>query len=180
MNPAAFYLEPHPGLPFPRDVVVRGSARRAGTRLRMAWSLAGPPGAFVAPAPPIRPERRRGLWEDTCCEFFLAFPERPGYREFNLSPAGHWNVFRFDSYRAGMREETAFAALAFAAAGDEHGCEVTAEFDLAPLDGAAGPWRLAVATVVSGAGGLSYWALAHPRPEPDFHDAGGFLIRLDA
>src|SRR4030042_7193941 len=35
------------------------------------------------------------------------------YWEFNLSPAGHWNVYRFASYRKEMREEPAFASLPF-------------------------------------------------------------------
>jgi len=27
---------------------------------------------------------------------------------FNLSPAGHWNIYRFEDYRQGMQEEMAF------------------------------------------------------------------------
>ncbi len=35
------------------------------------------------------------------------------YWEFNLSPAGDWNVYRFTDYRQGMEEETAISSLPF-------------------------------------------------------------------
>ena len=63
--------------------------------------------------PADMPARRDRLWEETCFEFFLAVKNSPRYWEFNLSPAGHWNVYRFADYRQGMQEEPAFASLPF-------------------------------------------------------------------
>ncbi len=95
MNPAAFVLVPFPGMAVPDGVRISGAARRAGAALYLDWRLEAPVGSVAIPLPAARPERRRELWEGTCFECFLASADRPEYHEFNLSPAGHWNVFRF-------------------------------------------------------------------------------------
>ena len=39
--------------------------------------------------------------------------------------------------------------------------------------------QVAITSVIEERSGrLSYWALAHPGPEPDFHRRDGFLLRL--
>ncbi|HEY9898689.1 MAG TPA: DOMON-like domain-containing protein [Pantanalinema sp.] len=179
MKPTDFVLEPYPGLPFPAGVRVCGKARREGAALHLSWRLEGPPGSLALPLPAARPERRRELWEETCFEFFLASPERPGYWEFNLSPAGHWNVFHFDDYRAGMTDETAFEALPFTVSNRPEACEVSVCIDPTELGLAAAPWLLAVSTVVAEPGGrVTYWALSHPGTQPDFHHPDAFGVRL--
>jgi len=179
MNPTDFVLEPYPGLPFPAGVRVSGMVRREGAALHLDWRLEGPADSLAIPLPAARPERRRDLWEETCFEFFLASPERPGYWEFNLSPAGHWNVFRFDSYRAGMTDEPAFDALPFSISNRPETCEVSACIDTTGLGIAGAPWLLAISTVVADPEGrVTYWALSHPGPQPDFHHHNSFLIRL--
>lgn len=174
-----FVLEPFPGLPFPAEVRVSGTARREGSALHLTWRLDASPGSLEISQPAARPERRRELWEETCFEFFLTSPARRGYWEFNLSPAGHWNVFRFDAYRAGMKDETAFEALPFSVSNRPGLCEVSARIDLVGLGIAAAPWQLAIATVVAEPGGrVTYWALSHPSSQPDFHHPEAFLVRL--
>ena len=44
------------------------------------------------PAAAETPRRRDRLWEETCLELFLGTADSGEYWEFNLSPAGHWNV----------------------------------------------------------------------------------------
>ncbi|MDB5095751.1 MAG: hypothetical protein JWM80_172, partial [Cyanobacteria bacterium RYN_339] len=101
------------------------------------------------------------------------------YWEFNLSPDGHWNVYRFEGYRSGMQAEEALSALRFTVSRREDGCDMALGVDLAPLGLAAAAWQVAVAVVVAEAGGrVSFWALAHPGAEPDFHDPGAFVLRL--
>ncbi len=179
MNPREFVLEPYPGSPIADGVRVSGVARRAGAALHLDWRLEGPAGSLAIPPRAARPERRRDLWEETCFEFFLASPERPGYWEFNLSPAGHWNVFRFDSYRAGMADETAFDVLPFSITNRPGICEVSVCMDTTCLGCDADPWLLAVATVVAEPEGrISYWALSHPGTQPDFHHSEAYVIRL--
>lgn len=179
MTPIAFDLAPFPGLPAPGGVQIAGTAARSGASLHLVWRLESPAGSLAPPGPIARPERRRALWEGTCFEFFLARAECPGYWEFNLSPAGHWNVYRFDAYRAGMTEETAFESLPFSVSRPPGRCEASACIDTTRLGIAASPWRLAVATVVSEPSGrVTFWALSHPGIEPDFHLPESFGLRL--
>lgn len=179
MNPIAFDLAPYPGLPAPEGVRVSGEARRSGAVLVLRWRLDDPAGSLELPHLAARPERRRDLWEETCFECFLASPERPGYWEFNLSPAGHWNVYRFDAYRTGMTEELAVDALPFSVSRHPGGLEVDVRIDTTALGIAGAPWRLAVATVLAEpAGRVTFWALAHPGAEPDFHHPEAFGLAL--
>ena len=181
MTGAELVLAPFPGLPAPAGVAVHVTARREGPVLHLAWRLAGPAGAIAFPAPAAMPGRLRGLWDATCCEFFLAAPGRPGYWEFNLSPAGPWNAFHLAAYRAGMVEEPALQALPFAVERAPGSCDVALRLDLTPLGLGAAPWRLNVAAVVADpAGGQSFWAAAHPGAEPDFHHPDAFVVVLDA
>lgn len=174
-----FTLAPFPGLPVPEGVRVTGRARREGALLDLSWRLEFPAGMVAIPAPAATPERRRELWEATCFEFFVMSPDRPGYWEFNLAPSGHWSVFHFDGYRAGMRDEAAFAALPFTVSNGPGRCEAATSIDLTALGLAESPWRLAVTMVVAEPGGrTTYWALAHPAAQPDFHHAGGFVLPL--
>ncbi len=57
---------------------------------------------------------------------------------------------------------------------------VTASMAILELADAPWPWRVGLTAVVEDrAGGLSYFALRHPRDNPDFHDAAGFAVSLD-
>ena len=113
MNGRNFFLQPFSPLgPRPISRLTASLARRAD-ELAIRYELSGQLGQLVIPGPAGLPARRHGLWEETCFEFFLGVKDSPGYWEFNLSPAGHWNVYRFAGYRQGMAEETAFASLPF-------------------------------------------------------------------
>lgn len=172
-----FALAPFPGDPAPAGVRIAGDVAREGAVLALTWRLHDPDGVAAVP-PPAPPERRYGLWEATCFEFFVRDPAGPGYWEFNLAPEGHWNVYRLDAYREGLRDEPAFARLPFAVTQTPGGLEVALRVDLAPLGLAEAPWRLAIAAVVAAGAGTSYWALAHPAAEADFHAPGAFTLDL--
>jgi hypothetical protein len=62
-----------------------------------------PPAALLLPEPAV-PERADLLWQHSCFELFLMDPESGDYLEFNFSPSGRWAAYRFDGYRAGMRD----------------------------------------------------------------------------
>ena len=119
------------------------------------------------------------MWETTCFEFFLAIPAAAGYWEFNLSPAGLWNVFRLTGYRQGLQEEPAFPRLPFTVHRQPEILTLTLNVDLAAIIPGNPPLEVAISTVLQHQDGrLSYWALTHPGPEPDFHHREGFLIKL--
>lgn len=47
---------------------------------------------------PQRFQRKDELWLDTCFECFFQI-DKDSYEEFNLSPFGHWQCYRFSAYR---------------------------------------------------------------------------------
>ncbi|MBU4232875.1 MAG: DOMON-like domain-containing protein, partial [Proteobacteria bacterium] len=120
-----------------------------------------------------------GLWEETCFEFFLGVKDSPQYWEFNLSLAGHWNVYRFAGYRQGMAEETALTLLPLSVRRRSDLLEVALELDVGRIVSADQPLMVGIAAVIKLAGnGVTYWALIHPGPAADFHRRDSFLVEL--
>jgi hypothetical protein len=158
--------------------IVGTIARHAGT-LSLSYRLRCHGQPLLIPAPAAIPERRHGLWKDTCFELFLAAKGAPAYWELNLSPAGHWNVYRFSSYRKGMAEESAFAALPLKIAAETDGLSLGLEIDLNNILPAALSLEAGSSAVLRHAdGAITWWALAHPGPQPDFHDRSSFRLFL--
>ncbi len=156
-----------------------GLARRRNGFLHLSYRLGGAIEAVQLASPAPAPSRRDGLWSTTCFECFFGLPGEPGYWECNLSPAGHWNLYALEDYRRGLRPEPACDGLApdIAPVGRELALQL--RIPLPPAIPAGAPLQLAVAAVIEDTGGaLSYWALAHPGAEPDFHHRDGFLLRL--
>ena len=81
------------------NIKITGKISRVSNRLAIHYELLGHLNDVALPMPADMPARKNALWEETCFEFFIAARDSPRYREFNLSPAGHWNVFRFAAYR---------------------------------------------------------------------------------
>jgi hypothetical protein len=179
-------IRPLPLSPFPGERAAAGLSvsvgiAREGETLRVRHSLAGDLAGLAIPPPARRPERRDRLWQLSCMELFLAERGAGGYLEFNLSPAGHWNVWRFDSYRQGMREEAAFVELPFLVTREQGVLSLSLSIGLEGLFPAGRPLVAAAAAVVlDAAGDATHWALAHPASRPDFHARAAFLLDLPA
>jgi hypothetical protein len=169
-------LRAHPVAPAPGPASVWAGVWAIPGGLRLAYRLRGP-GPLAVPDGP--PGRRDGLWRQTCCEAFVAPPEGPGYREFNLAPGGHWQVYAFDRYRGPATTPDLPAPRIHATRGPA-GLGLRADLPAAWLPG-SGPWRLGLCVVLaSPADQVSYWALAHgPGPAPDFHHPDSFAARLE-
>ena len=176
---ARFFLKPFPGEGNPAGVTIRGSIARRAATLSVRCEVRGNLSMLAIPAAAEAPRRKNRLWEETCFELFLGAADSGEYWEFNLSPSGDWNVYRFDGYRAGMREETGIRSLPFDVGRDPVALTLTGEFDLGKIvpagkDIAAG----VTAVVVSTDGGKSHWAIVHPASRPDFHRRDGFALIL--
>ena len=127
------------------------------------------------------PRRRDRLWEETCLELFLGTEGSGEYWEFNLSPSGDWNVYRFTGYREGMREETAFMSLPFDVRRDPEALLLAAECDVGKIVPSSKGLAATVAAVIGTTDGeKSHWALHHPASRPDFHRRDGFVLTLPA
>lgn len=137
----------------------------------LTYRVTGGPLSSPSTAAPVRAD---GLWQATCFELFVKPKGGSGYFEFNFSPSTAWAAYRLDDYRAGM------ADLPLAPPRIEPvGNDVRVTVDLGGLPD--GEWLVAFSAVIEEADGTkSYWALAHPPQEPDFHDPACFALELPA
>lgn len=120
--------------------------------------------------------RADDLWKATCFELFL-YDGEGRYREFNFSPSGQWAAWRFSGYRT---EREDWEPLAVPEITHDHGANLfalTAFIAAAELEGAQ---MAAISAVLIEEDGRrpSYWALAHGKAEPDFHEPACFRIAL--
>jgi hypothetical protein len=179
MRHRSFSLMPFSAAGLPQGIEITGGAGRDAGKLTVRYELRGPLKQLVIPAPADKFARVDRLWENTCFEFFLSSKNSDRYWEVNLSPSGHWNVYRFASYRKGMQEEHAFTALPFSviAGPDSMVLALGADFTtLISSDEAVDAGISAVVRLIDGT--LTYWALSHPGPRPDFHLRDGFILEL--
>ncbi|WP_199302654.1 DOMON-like domain-containing protein [Oscillatoria sp. FACHB-1406] len=124
----------------------------------------------------IETERKNELWKTTCFEFFLGMKKSSRYWEFNLSPSGDWNVYRFEDYRHGMEEERRISRLPFEVRSRDNYVALSLEFDLAAIVSEPEALEIAIASVIqTQTGGVTYWALKHCGTEADFHRRDSFV-----
>ncbi len=178
-NSNSFSLEPLAPFSLLPELTVTGTLTRQDSNLDIRYALSGDLEAVALPAPTDIPARRHGLWRETCFEFFLGLPGAPGYWEFNLSPAGHWNVYGFTAYRQGMAEEMAIVALPFSLRRRSDSLSLALEFDLTRIIPADRLLEVGITAVVKLRDGqATYWALSHPGREADFHRRDGFVLTI--
>jgi hypothetical protein len=179
MTPQSFILKPFPGEAPRFSLEITGTIARHGTVLTLRYELRGDLKAVVLSESADRPARRDGLWQETCFEFFIAPQNLPPYWEFNLSPAGHWNVYGFHAYRQGMHQEAALDTLPFFVLREPTSLLLTLEVEVASFIPPDQSLDVAIAAVIKARdGSLTYWAFTHPGPRPDFHRRDSFIIKL--
>ena len=166
-------LIPHPAFP-PRHVTrIFASVSQKDPRwLQARWRVEGA-GAIVVP---VFAGRRRadGLWRTTCFELFCG--DGPSYAEFNFAPSEAWAAYDFDGYREGMRDRPVSPQPTISWRG---GRSSLAILDVAIPRAAILSGALAISAVIEEEGGAkSFWALAHPPGDPDFHHRTCFAATL--
>ncbi len=130
---------------------------------------------------PCEPRINTELWRHTCFEVFIAVAEQAGYQEFNFAPSREWCIYAFRGYRDGgpLADETMRPCIAVRSTDRRLELDAVVRLDaLSPLHAVA-PLRIGLSAVIETGEGLSYWALRHPGARPDFHNADGFVLRLD-
>jgi hypothetical protein len=170
-------LQAHPDTPQPLVRSLSAAAERRGSLLRLRFELSADLGGLALPK--LRPGRRSdGLWRHSCFEAFITGSDASSYCELNFSPSGDWAAYAFTGYREGMRNlDLASAPLLHVhRVGERLALAATADLGGRARDTQL---RLALAAVIEDMrGGLSYWALRHPKGRPDFHHADGFILEL--
>ncbi|HET7776771.1 MAG TPA: DOMON-like domain-containing protein [Azospira sp.] len=178
--PAETLLLPHPDYAAaPVAAIAVAAARRADGGLTLNYRLQGNLAGLRLPAAPLDPDR---LWAHTCFEVFLARGEAAAYREYNFSPTGQWAAYAFAAYRQREAGAAALPAPLLAWQGRPDGLALEVTLPAAALPAGDGPLALALTAVLELADGapgqLSYWALAHPPGQADFHHRDGFALSL--
>ena len=166
-------LRPHPASPGVAPIEISATvARPSPGVLTLDYTVTGTLNDLLIPAP-AEPSRTDGLWRHTCFEAFVRFGAGEGYAEFNFSPSGDWAAYGFSGYREGMTPLD-IGAPAIEVRYDGGGLELKVRLELTSALSAGA--RLGLSAVIEDrGGGLSYWALAHPATQPDFHHRGGFV-----
>lgn len=179
MRNQTFSLLPFPSQQFLPRIQIIGNIHRYANQLTLNYQVIDDLQQLVIPPLSDTPTRHHELWKNTCFEFFLGIKGNPQYWEFNLSPTGHWNVYHFDGYRQGMREETAFAVLPFTTQYQGDSLTLVVDLDLGPIIAREQEIEAAITTVIEDKNSnITYWALTHSGVEADFHRRDSFMIDL--
>lgn len=151
-------------------------ARGARGSLSLRYVLVGAIDDLLLP--PVRAaERRDRLWQHTCFEIFIRPVSAESYHEFNFAPSGQWAAYRFEARRSGMSNFD-IAPPAIETSLTAGSLELRATLDVADLP-TNEFWRVGLSAVIEEKNGcISYWALAHPPGEPDFHHPACFALQL--
>ena len=179
MKSRSFSLKPFQSAGLLPHLEITGYVGRSSNKLSISYALSGPLAELMIPALADIRLRKNRLWEETCFEFFLAPVNSDHYWEFNLSTSGHWNVYSFTSCRDGMHEETAFTALPFSVQLHRGSLLLSLEVELDKIVPPDQALKINISAVIKTIKGrVTFWALTHPGPQPDFHRRDGFIIDL--
>jgi hypothetical protein len=129
------------------------------------------------------PARTDKLWQHTCFEAFVRASPNPSYLEFNFAPSMEWAAYRFNGHRNGMSVASGISPPHIKMRLNGTGCElrVSLELDGIPDLLTSAPWSLGLSAVIEETGGRkSFWALAHPPGNADFHHPDCFALELPA
>ncbi|MEH1933027.1 MAG: DOMON-like domain-containing protein [Nostoc sp.] len=179
MNDQTFSLQPFPSTKSLPNLKIAGNIARNANQLTICYTLGGDFKEIAIGLTSNAPSRKHELWKDTCFEFFLGIKDSARYWEFNLSLGGHWNVYRFDDYRQGMQEETAFTTLPFSVQNQADGLALVLDVDLGKIISENQTIEVGITTVIKHRDGeVTYWALTHRGAEADFHLRDSFIVKL--
>ena len=178
MSQHQFTLQPFSSTNPIADLKITGNIIRADNNLNLNYQLLGDLSQIEIPPIADKPTRQHRLWETTCLEFFLGIKNSTQYWEFNLSPAKHWNIYRFTDYRQNMTEETALDSLPFKIETQPHCLNLSLQLDLNPIISASQKLTVAISAVIQSDRKITYWALTHPGSKADFHRRDSFIINL--
>jgi hypothetical protein len=187
-------LVPFTPLPLIDALQVWGDATSQSQRLNLMYQITGDYRRLGLPVESLSlvsdgNNRQDNLWQGLCFEGFFGVSGQLDYWELNFALTGAWNLYHFTDYRQGMTPELRLNYLDVTLDTTDTALNLALSLDLANLDFPPdASLDLSLTAVVAEAGSnqlndhltdrLSYWALAHRMPEPDFHCRDSFVLRL--
>ena len=179
INNQIFSLQPFSSANSLSDLKITGNITRQNQILTIKYKLLGNLTELVIPPLASTPIRKNELWQSTCFEFFLGISNSSHYWEFNLSPTGDWNVYRFTNYRENVQEEMAFSSLSFNLQKQSNSLILNVELDLNKIIQIDQDLDIAITSVIKSKNNkVTYWALTHCGSQADFHQRDSFIIQL--
>ncbi|MEA3013214.1 MAG: hypothetical protein QOD42_1759 [Sphingomonadales bacterium] len=168
-------LIPHPETPASAVRFVSAGVQRLPGGLDLQYVVEGDASLLVIPAP-AKPYRTDELWRSTCFELFIREGNQ-AYCEINLSPSGQWAAYRFQDYRGEAEDLDLDEPPRIWFSREPFGLLLTASITI----GLRGNGPVGLSAVIGEKDGtISYWALAHPPGDPDFHHPACFALELPA
>ncbi|MGB3210921.1 MAG: DOMON-like domain-containing protein [Desulforhopalus sp.] len=175
-----FQLRPFTStVPLVEKLSLAGSLARAEGRLTIEYVLQGPMAGIHRAEMSSASSRCDALWRHTCFEFFFARKDESSYWEVNVNLSGCWNVYRFDDYRTGMREEQTVVQPLCRIVTENNLLSLICTMDLIGIVDDSSELEVGISSVIEASdGSISYWALEHYGQNPDFHDRRSFGVLL--
>lgn len=158
-------------------VDITGELSVEPTRIQVRFNLGGEIHLLSYPELKSDVARADELWKTTCFEVFMKLVDQAAYWEYNLSPSGDWNVYRFQAYRQQQQREASITHIDIDVKKSDHKLQtLTASLPLPPVLRDQ-PLCLGVSSVVEDKQGHKhFYALNHVAAKPDFHDHKSFTI----
>lgn len=154
--------------------VINGSLTRSDKKLEVIFEPANYPDVDWPLVDP-NPQRLDNLWQATCFECFLGLSDSTSYIEINASPAGHWQAYHFKTYRD-ERSICGDVAVEVQALPTK---SIIINVDIDHPDFVTSPWEISPSVILFSKGGKqSFYAIQHPKQQPDFHWAQSRTLRL--
>ena len=161
----------------PPPIKITGTVERTKTSLILKYYLHDPSNLVKWPSESMNPSRKDELWKRTCFELFFSESKSKTYWEVNLSPSQDWNVYHFDDYRQGMKQESRVTSMEIEVIHNTMFVIVP----LAPLEiKPSQALEIGVTAVNESSldGDQSFWALIHTGNQADFHRRDSFVLRM--
>ena len=173
-----FTLIPYPAANIPA-IEITGAIIRQDNIISIHYSVRGEIKNILLPNPSTS-SRKDDLWKATCFEFFIAIPNLPEYWEFNMSPSSEWNIYHMDTYRRiGFREESAIDELQFAFKQTANEFSADISVNLHSIIRLVQNLQVNVTAIIQTKDkNETYWSLAHPSQQADFHLKESFIINI--
>ena len=160
---------------------VSGNLQLSKTQLNISFQLTGSINALQLPEESSTPSRTDKLWENTCFEVFVARPQDQNYWEYNISPSHNWAVFHFTEYRSAKSDELSVDKIMIKSHSvSPNQYQIHSNLPL-PEALHGKNLQIGVSTILRDRqNSIYYYALAHLRQNPDFHDRNCFTLLLNA